>query len=198
MLNRASAVAGCTPDPISFVVLPKRAPSSIVSAPAPRPKPTPLGPYLRPWHCLQNSSEPCSATVHESLDASHNLRHFDLSIAELLSGIHSECTSSDTKPNTFWAILPSVTLFTVQFRLMLTTVHRIQQFIAHRYRLLETLTTFEAELVEFITTGYHFLGCVDRFTALRALGVFDRLERHCVLVTTINTTSCALPFCLAS
>lgn len=38
----------------------------MVNAPAPKPKPTPFGPNFLPWHCLQKSSAPCSATVHES------------------------------------------------------------------------------------------------------------------------------------
>lgn len=51
---------------ISLTELPNLSPWSVLSVPAPRPNPTPLGPYLRPWHFLQKSSAPCSATLVES------------------------------------------------------------------------------------------------------------------------------------
>lgn len=63
--------ADANPYPISFTVLPKRSPVSVLSAPAPSPYPTPFGPYLRPWHCLQYSSAPCSATDVESSSLLH-------------------------------------------------------------------------------------------------------------------------------
>jgi len=40
-------------EPFYFCVSANRSPESILSVPAPDPKPYPLGPYFLPWHVLQ-------------------------------------------------------------------------------------------------------------------------------------------------
>jgi hypothetical protein len=53
-------------------------PVSMLRQPAPPPKPYPLGPYLRAWQFLQNSSASCSVQLVESnilphIPAAHTL-----------------------------------------------------------------------------------------------------------------------------
>lgn len=53
---------------------------------------------------------------------------------------------------------------------------------------LDALTAFEAEFMEFVATSDHLFGRIDRFTALRAFRMLDRLEWHYFFVDNDNKT----------
>lgn len=91
---------------------------------------------------------------------------------ELLALIHGEAAGAAAEAVALRAEFASVAVLAVKLAVVLRAVCRVEQLAAE--------TALEAHLVPFQSTGYALLRCVDRLSALGALGLFDWLVRHFV------------------
>jgi len=96
--------------------------------------------------------------------------HGSRGIAKMSSGIHGETSSTATEPVSLGSVLPTVALFAVDLRLVLSENGGIEFLVAE--------SALETGLVELAASGEHFLSGVNGFTAFGALHGFGSLEGH--------------------
>ena len=98
------------------------------------------------------------------------LPHGTFSVAKLGTCVHAHASSTATETVALRAILASIASLAVDLELVVGQCGRLQHLLAQ--------ATGEAHLVEFGSSGQHFLSGVYWLGALWALWCYDWLERH--------------------
>lgn len=98
------------------------------------------------------------------------LRHFALSVTQVLALVHGERASATTETVAFGAEFAAVALFAEEVTAVLGRVCAVQSLVAK--------AALEALLVPLGSGGEHLLSRVNGLAALRALGLLWHFERH--------------------